>query len=437
MASLSGILNTRRNIVVRSIGIYTFTNFFTKGISFLLVPLFTNPAYLTASDNGFLSLFNSSVSFLIPFISMGLVQSTSTDYFKLDTPAFKDFFTTSFVLPVLITILSVGLLFFCRDFFLQKFGFPSNFCWLIPFLGLLTFCNEQLFSLIRNNNEPYYFLGVGIGKSVVELGLAVVLIVFFQYHWQGRVIGLSTAYALLTFFAFIYFFKKGYLGGTIRTEYLKSELVYALPIIMLQLSIFVMSSSDKFFLADDHAVVGVYGIACTFASVILVLSTALLQYIFPKIFSLLSAETIDYSSIRKHFYLYVLMMLGGTIALMIFTTIIYKQFINIKYHDALQYVYLIIMGYFAWTITYFFYSFLLYNKQKRKILFLSVASIVVSLGLNYYFIRHYGAMGAAIAVCSCYFLMMFITIGYTRSYWNLFLKKDRRLRSSPLSEVLV
>src|SRR5664279_3347597 len=106
MALSPGLLNIRKNIVGRSIGIYTFTNFFTKGISFLLVPLFTNPAYLTAGDNGFLSLFNSSINFLIPFISMGLVQSASTDYFKLNTSAFRDFFTTSFILPVLVTALS-------------------------------------------------------------------------------------------------------------------------------------------------------------------------------------------------------------------------------------------------------------------------------------------------------------------------------------------
>jgi len=424
MGSLTGLLNIRKNVVARSIGIYTFTNFFTKSISFLLIPLFTNPAFLTASDNGFLSLFNSSITFLVPFISMGLVQSTSTDYFKLNKSEFRDFFTTSFILPVLVTIFCTVILFFYRDYFFQKFGFPYSFTWIIPILTLLNFCNEQLLGLIRNNNEPYYFLGVGLSKTVIELGLAVALIVFFQYHWQGRVIGISASYALITLFGFRYFYRKGYLGGSIKKEYLKSELIYALPIIMLQLSIFVMSSSDKFFLADDHAVVGVYGIACTFASVIIILSTALLQYIFPKIFSLLSAETVQYSSIRKHFYLYIGVMLGGTIGLIIFTPIIYKEFINIKYHHALKYVYLIILGYFAWTITYFFYSFLLYNKQKRKILFLSAASIVISLGLNYFFIRRLGDMGAAIAVCSCYFLMMFITIFFTRAHWRLFLKKD-------------
>lgn len=423
MALLTGLLSIRKNPVVKSIGIYTFTNFFTKSISFLLIPLFTNPVYLSAADNGFLSLFNSSIVFLVPFISMGLVQSTSTDFFKLDKNAFRNFFTTSLVLPVALTLISTGVLLFYREMLFQKFGFPYSFTWLIPLLTLLTYFNEQLLGLIRNNSEPYYFLGVGVSKSVIELGLAVVLIVFFQYHWLGRVIGISVSYLLITVTAFIYFYKRGYLGGKISKAYLKSELVYALPIIVLQLSIFVMSSSDKFFLAGDRAVVGIYGVACTFSSIILILSSGLLQYIFPKIFSMLSEPVVQYATIRRHFYFYVLIMMAGTISVLLITPLFYKLFINVKYHHALQYIYLIVLGYFAWTITYFFYSFLLYNKQKQQILLLSLGSILVSLGCNYFFISRFGDTGAAIAVCSCYFLMMFITIFFTRPYWRLFLLK--------------
>ncbi|MBC7627765.1 polysaccharide biosynthesis C-terminal domain-containing protein [Ferruginibacter sp.] len=318
----------------------------------------------------------------------------------------------------------MAVLFLYRDLLYRKFGFPSGFTWISPILVLLIFCNEQLLGLIRNNNEPFYFLTFGIGKTIIELGMAVLLILFFKYHWQGRVIGISTAYFTVTIFAFIYFFKKGYLGGKIKIEFLKSELIYALPIIMLQLSIFVMSSSDKFFLAGNHEVVGIYGIACTFSSIILILGTGLLQYIFPKIFSLLSASNVDYASIRKHFYLYAIVMAIGAIAVLLFTQLFYTFFINVKYYTALKYIYFIVLGYFFWTITYFFYCFLLYNKQKRQILFLSVLSITISLGCNSFFIPRLGDAGAAIAVCCCYLLMLCCTVWVTRPYWKLFFKND-------------
>ena len=40
-------------------------------------------------------------------------------------------------------------------------------------------------------------------------------------------------------------------------------------------------------------------------------------------------------------------------------SLLYKFFINDKYHGALDYIYFIGIGYFFWAITYYFYSFLL------------------------------------------------------------------------------
>ena len=71
----------------------------------------------------------------------------------------------------------------------------------------------------------------------------------------------------------------------------------------MQFSVFCMNYSDSFFLAhftnDNNAEVGVYGIACVFASIILTLCSALLQYVLPKIYQLLSQPVISYKAIKK------------------------------------------------------------------------------------------------------------------------------------------
>lgn len=73
----------------------------------------------------------------------------------------------------------------------------------------------------------------------------------------------------------------------------------------MQLSIFCLNSSDKFILADfsgDNAVVGIYGIACAFATVVIIFSGSYLGYLFPDIYKTLSAEKKDYAKIIKKFY---------------------------------------------------------------------------------------------------------------------------------------
>jgi O-antigen/teichoic acid export membrane protein len=96
MSSFRRILDLRKSAIVKSIGVYTFIGFFSKGISFLLIPLFTNPRYLSPADNGVLSLFNSSMLLLAPFVSLGMTQSILADYFKKSKEDFSNAFTTNF-----------------------------------------------------------------------------------------------------------------------------------------------------------------------------------------------------------------------------------------------------------------------------------------------------------------------------------------------------
>jgi len=425
MSYISRFINLRKNPIVKSVGIYTFSNFFAKGVSFLLLFVFTNPAYILPSENGLLSLMGNSMIFLMPFLSMGIIHSTSTDFFKLDKEAFRSFFTTGFIMPLIITVLSAILLFIFRDYLKEKYGFPYMFIWVIPLVTFLTFCFEQVLSLVRNRNEPMIYLKVNVSKTILELGISVVLVVFFAWRWQGRVAGIVISYIVIGIYAFIYFVKNDYFFGPVKKKDIVGNLIFAIPIILMQLSIFCMSSMDKFFLSnftnDHNETVGIYSTACVFSSVIMIFCTALYQYLFPKIYSLLSTADIDYGSIRKHFFYYIAATLCCTLFVIILTPFLYHNFINERYHPALQYNYILCLGYCLWPITYFFYSFLLYDKRKRKLSWLSLCCIIVSICSNYFFIRNFQAKGAAFAVLCSYFIVLIITLLFTKEYWQRFL----------------
>jgi O-antigen/teichoic acid export membrane protein len=414
----------KRKPGLRSAGVYTFTNFFTKGISFLLIPIFTNPRFLTPADNGMLSLFSSSVLFLMPFISLGLTQSASTDFFKLDKNDFRDFFTTGFALTITTTLLAVAIVFLLKDYLHAKYGLPVIFVWVVPAVTFLNFCSEQTTGLIRNNHQPFRYLAIGIAKTVAELGIALMLIVAYQSGWLGRVTGMMTALMLISGYSLYYFINNGYLFGRVKLKYIRAELLYAFPIIVMQANMFIMSSSDKFFLANDHALLGVYTIACTFASVIVIFSAALIQYFSPKIFSLLSADKVQYDEIKKLLLYYVGAMFGSFILFILFTAVFYHLFINIKYHEALQYIYFIAAGYFFWTLASILYSFFLYYKEKRKIIIHSFLSMAVAITANYFFIKRWSAYGAAVAVMVSYFFVLLITLVSTKKYITMIFQKQ-------------
>lgn len=397
---------------IKSAGIYTFSNFFAKSIGFFLLFVYSNPLYLNVNENGLLSLLSSSISIFMPFLSMGMVHSTSVEFFKLNKKDFKDFFTTSFVMPVIVLFLGISLLYFFKNNLRDIYNFPASFVFIIPIIAFFTFCYEMFVTLIRSNDEPVVYLKVSMIRLAIEASLSVVLVVDFSLRWKGRVSGMMAAMISSFVLAILYFRKKGYLFGKIKKDYLIANLIYAVPIIIFQAGSFCLFSSDKFFLSSfaNNNEVGIYGYACIFSTILNLGCTAVLNYILPKIYLLLSKPTVNYAQIRSYFFYYfsfALLMLGGIV---LFTPIAYKYFMNDKYYPGLSYLYLIVTGYFFWNLTYFFYSFLFYKKQKRKLILLSVMSITLSLLSNYFFIKNFSAYGAALSNCICFLLVLILTL---------------------------
>lgn len=427
-------LSIIRSPAYKTAGIYTFSNFFIKGTSFLLLFIYSNPKYLTVHENGLLSLLTSSVFMLMPFLSLGIVQSTSVDFFKLKGDEFKSFFTTGFVMPVSIMFLAFGGLFLFITDLKNAYGFPWSFVLIIPVLTFLNFCNEQFLTIVRNHNEPVTFLKVALLRLGIEISISLTLVVVFFWGWQGRVTGIITANTVLLFVAFFYLKKKNYLFGKIKKIYIKQELLYGFPIIILQCSTFCLFYSDKFFLSyfSDNTQVGIYSYACVFAAVLTLGSSALLYYVMPKIYSFLSEPKINYKQIRKHFIFYVGNCFVVLVCVIMLTPLLYKYFINSKYHPGLQYFYVIAAGYFFWSVTYFFYTFMFYKKDKKKILVLSLFSIIISIANNYFFIKNEGATGAAYSVFLSYLLVMLITILANLKNIKAMFFEERKLITTPI-----
>ena len=413
------------NPQLKAVGMYTFANFFNKAVSFLLLFYFTK--VLTESDFGMLSLFNTSILFVMPFISLGILQSVNTDFFKLDKVEFQNFFSTSLIMSVCVAVITVGVLLLFKTIFQQKFHFPVTFITLIPFIALLSFINEQLVILIRNNQEPQHFFLVNVSRLLVEICIAVFLISALHYGWLGRVAGVIISYFLLAAYSLWYFKKKGYIFGKIKMQYVKNELLYSVPIVTMQLGIFCLSSSAVYFInyfSNNLQMVGSFSVAATFASIVNVFCIALLQYVQPKLYHIFSQKVMDTIAIKRLFIFYTAAMILFTIVLIIALPMVYHFLLKKTYLPGLQYCYLLCIGQLFWAITWFFFSWMLYHKEKRKILLLSLSAVAVSVVFNWIFIGLYAALGAAIATIASYTVILLMVMLFVKPMLTAVLQKN-------------
>lgn len=417
MTTISSIFKFSKSREAQSVVIYTFSNFFNKGVSFLLLFYFAH--VLTEKDFGLLSLFSNSILLLMPFVSLGILQSVNTEFFKLEKKEFKNFFTTTLIMPVMVMLVAMILLYLFQGQLQQRYSFPSIFVVVIPLITFFSFLNEHLINMVRNNQDALKYLKINIGRLLTEILLAVLLISVFNYGWLGRVMAIFLSFFFVAAYAFYYFKEQQFVFGKISKKYLYDELFYSVPIIVMQIGIFCMGSSAGYYIeyfTHDYAAVGIFSVAATFGSVIMVLCTALLQYVYPKIYSLLSEKVINYDGIRKLFLFYTAAMLLGTVAVITIAPLAYSLILKPSYLQGLQYFYFICIGNFFWSICYFFYALMLYKKQKRNILFISLLSIFVSILSNYLFIKTSGSFGAALSICVTYFFMLIVTVIVLNKY---------------------
>jgi O-antigen/teichoic acid export membrane protein len=155
-------------------------------------------------------------------------------------------------------------------------------------------------------------------------------------------------------------------------------------------------------------------VALTFASVILVLCTALLQYSYPRIYSLLAEKKTDYAALKWQLLFFTGAMLLGTGLVVIAAPVLYPVVLKPSYQQGLSYFFYLCIGNFCWSISYLLYAFMLFHKQKGKLLAASLLSIVLSLLFNTLFIRYLGAQGAAVSMCMVYVIVLIITILFVR-----------------------
>jgi O-antigen/teichoic acid export membrane protein len=394
------VKGTIKNPAFKSIATYIFTNFFSKGISFLLLPLFTNPKYLTPTDNGLLSLFSSNLMLLSPFICLGMIQSTNADFFKKPKNEFAHSITNNFLIAFFLMLFAIVLLFFLKDVLQKKFEFPASFIYIIPFLVFLTFCSEQLFGLIRNQNEVENFAFFGIGKAIIEYTIAVILIVFFFKGWQGRVWGIAISLITVNLIGAYYYSKNKFISLSVTKKHLLDEVKFGVPIIIFNLCVFMLGTTNKLFLAIynvDKYQLGIYAVACVFGTLVAYLGQSILLHAQPKLYKSISTGEATIKSIKKEFYTFFKMLSIVSIPCVLFVIFCYYFIINEIYFTGIKYFFIVAVTAFIWLLNYFLFLFLLYYKEKKRILLLSAISVSCSVFVNIVMVKNFLILGDALA----------------------------------------
>ncbi|RYZ23474.1 MAG: hypothetical protein EOO16_04835 [Chitinophagaceae bacterium] len=398
---------------LKQLSLYTVVGVVSAGVNFFIMPVLSH--YLSPADYGLFSLFNSYITILIPIVSLSAYSIINVDYYtKKDDRAFARQFSSLQLIPVFnALLLAIGSwLFYSRlmaPLELERAG--SHWGYIIIALTLVSIFNEQFSVFLVIQKKAGLFAFYSLLKTALEIGLTVLFVVKLDMGWEGRMyswlIGSLVHFALGT----LYFYRQGMLTTNIEWKYIRQGILFGAPLVLHGVGKFVVNQSDRLFLVKMVSLeeAGIYGIGYTVGTLVMVAINAFFNFYTPfQMEKLASGTEAARHEVVKVGYFYAAGCLVLLLGLLVFTPLLFHYFIDPRYAGGIKYVFWTGLGYCFWGGYMLFSGVIFYLKRSGVLGWLAIFNVVTNLLFNYFFIRHFGAIGAAYATALSFFLLMLL-----------------------------
>ncbi|HPG12082.1 MAG TPA: oligosaccharide flippase family protein [Chitinophagaceae bacterium] len=422
--------------LLRNFSLYTFIGFLNAGIGFLLLPVLTR--HLTPEDYGTISLINVYVSILTPILGLSTSGFLSVEYYNssYEKKEFSKIFSSVRIIPI-ITIVPLLIIFWLgQGYFPELMELPLQAYWLIIPMLLFTLFHGNFTTFLLTTKRAKIFSITTIAKIFIEISLTLFFLIYLGYGWDGRIYSALITAILFTGISVWFYDRWKLLSTDIRKTYIRAAIIFGAPLILHQIGKFVINQSDRLFLAKMVSVeeMGVYSVGYLVGSAILIIVTAFSNFFNPFLFERLKrGSEDDKKEIIKVSYVFSGIALGALILLTFISPFIFRVFIGKSYATGIQYVFWIGLSYFFWSFYNIFSGYIFFLKKTKILGYLAFVNVGLNCLLNYFFIKEFGAIGAAYATCISFFIVA-VAIGFIVSKlypmpWFSFLKKYNNLKN--------
>jgi len=413
-----------KNILEHSkkFGIYFSTSLLNQLIPFLMLPILTH--YLSVSDYGNITLFQTFMAFGIPLISMSLTRQLDKYFFVKDKKFIGKLIFQIFIIFHIMSLILILLLLISSYFII--FPFETYWIYLLIFLSLSTSINLFIAVLLRNLQKTSLYAIFLILQTIINIGLSVLLIVVLDYNYEGRFLGIIVSAFLATFISLYLLYKYKWIEFQIDIKLLLKIWKVSLPMIPFGIATVVITMSDIVFIKEmcNIEMVGIYAIGLLFGKTIMLVQSSVTNISEPWVLKQISLNTSDavvkisYFIVAYHFVIILLVFIMSYISYFAIDIMVDE-----KFYQGKEFVFIIMTGYAIRGLQMMFTPFLIYKNKTNFMALNTVFAAILNLILNYYFILQYGAIGAAYATATTFLLSYVSMIIYTQKVYPLKFKR--------------
>lgn len=387
---------------VRDTFIYSIGTFATKLTGFVLVPLYTNKAYLSEIDYGILNLLEANLQLLISAASLGISYAFERWYWDREfIHRQKSLFFTILVATLLLSVCLIALAFptskIISTWLLGSIDYHE-----VLTLMVITACLEIVAqtptSLVRLREKPAFYTSANLLKLVASLSLTVLFITHFGLGLKGiyyaQLIGLAVYFLVLTPFIV------SNSEARFESKELLNMINFRLPYLLPTLSLSIFSFNDRFVITKLSGVIdaGIYSLGAKLANTIKVfLITAIWLALTPMVYKMMN------DPYNKRFYSKLMTYLGFVVLLVVmFFSFFSKELVILFANDPIYFGAASVIPFISLGLLFGLLkdvSMIGLNISKKTGLVATVTFLLTFLnfGLNYLLVPLIGINGAAIS----------------------------------------
>lgn len=372
------------------VGLFTISNFGSKIIIFLMVPLYTN--ILSTYEYGIIDLVLATINLLFPILTLAISEGVLR--FAFDKSYNQ--------VQVLITAVYIGLLSFLVVFIAKPiilwFLTDLTEYWgyfLLIYIGMTG--NNILSNYVRGVDKTKVFAIKGILYTFTFIVLNIIFLVFLKLGIEGYLLSLFLAdICVITYMVVAIKLHVQCTNFKINKLLYKNILKYSVPLIPSIIAWWVMQISDKymiiFFLGVSAS--GIYGIAYKIPTILSTLTS-----IFMQAWQISAIKTVDdkdndtfVSQVYRYFNVF---SIGACAILIILSKLLGKILYANEYFAAWTYVPILLMAYLFSGLSGLLASVFSAKKETKVLFHSTVLGAFVNIVLNYVLIPKFGAIAAA------------------------------------------
>ena len=391
--------------------IFSLGSFGSKIILFFMVPLYTN--YLTTEEYGTADLVFTVAQFLTPIMSVvihdAIIRYGLSKDFKRENVLRVGYYIIGVDILVAIA-LGPGL-----------YKPLTQWKWYLSVYAVISIVDSIQFNYLKACGKNRLYAVLSVLKTACMASLNVLLLAIKHIGVRGYLLANILALCLTDLLVFIF---GKYASELKRSEHdsklLKEMLWYSAPLILNNISWWVIQSSDKVMIEYilGPAMLGLYTVAAKIPALINVVIS-----IFSQAWGISSITEYEdsndstfYSTVQR---MYLFVVCAACIIYISIIKVFMSFYVGVDFRDAWRYVPLLLVSAVFSSISSFYGS--LYGALKKTVnnMLSTVFSAVVNIIINFMLIPVVGIWGAVIGTVAAYFFIAIYRIFDVRRYLHI------------------